>query len=210
MPGPDRRQARHHSGREPEGVDPTSDASGTSRRSVGDGPIAELGARLARDARRRAAEATILDVVRSLDEDRWHVEESVVAGPGVHVSFVLAGPTGLFVVVATDCAWCMADIRLIASAAKALSRSASSYPGGVRAAIVVADTAAEPRQWFAEDGSEAWVLGARLLPDWLHSFPREGFALGDIARLRQASPPTRDQSRGDRLGVDLSRPGPLG
>src|SRR4051812_28819490 len=117
----------------------------------------DLGALFERNARRRAAVASVRCTLHAVDAQKWHVEESVVAGPGVSLTFVVVGPTGIFALVVTDGSWSLSDIKLLTCATRSLDESVPSFARPIYGAIVIDNSAAAPRLWFAPDGSSAWV-----------------------------------------------------
>jgi hypothetical protein len=172
--------------------------------------VVQLRARFERNARRQAAEASTRRALNDLDRHRWHVEQSVLIAHGVCTSFVVVGPTGVFALVASDGPWSFSDLKLLARATRPFAALVPYLARRFHPAIVVASSAAEPREWFADDGSGAWVLGDELLVPWLHSFPDGGLDSGDIADLRKTARLQSRPSASGRLEVDLSRRGPAG
>jgi hypothetical protein len=123
---------------------------------------------------------------------------------------VVVGPTGVFALAVTDGPWSLSDIKLLAMATRSLAESVPPLAPQFHPAIVVGKSAAEPREWFADDGAGAWVVGDKLLLSWLHSFPDHAFDADDVARVRAAAQSRSDRSSSNHLRLDLTRPGSVG
>jgi hypothetical protein len=154
-------------------------------RRIHDSTLAPLAARIERRRRVLAAEAelrTQLEQIGSADD--WLCVQSMAGACGVTIPFLVVGPTGVFVLAASDGGWHLSDLAVWAPAVAAVKRALPGYPDPVRLAIVLVFDRAEPRRWYCQGGG-GWVLGGSHLALWLTTFGDVGFAPGDVARLRE-------------------------
>jgi hypothetical protein len=152
--------------------------------------VQQLGEVLERSRRLAAAEERIDQELARLPRG-WLVERRVLVD-SYRVPYVIAGSGGLFAVTATDGAWTLRDLDLLASAAEHLRGQVPGYAGEVHAVVCLAFDPSEPRLWHGAEieWRGGWVLGVDQLWSWLAS--REsmsGFSEHDVETLAIAARP---------------------
>jgi hypothetical protein len=157
---------------------------------------------LDRSRRLVLAEACLARELAALPVGAWLVEPYVLVGSS-RVPFVVIGPTGVFVLRATDGAWSMAELDELCLAGKALARAWPAYAGPVRAAVCTAFASAAPRAWYggaALSGRGGWVLGVDGVREWLQGFaPAAGLGIDALRGLDRAAGPHWQRARTPRL-----------
>jgi hypothetical protein len=176
-----------------------SDQPSTARRNP-DWMLADLGRYFAWHRRMETVNDALASKLSALDTSAWYIEHRFTID-SVSVPFLLFGPSGLFLLMATRGHWTAEYICLLRRAADTLTeRTGYRDPG--HPAIVVLDDSREPRQEYAGQRSPAtsprshqegcgpcWVLGDYWLLAWLDSFEDLGFSTADIDRLRAYADP---------------------
>ncbi len=156
-------------------------------------PLAEV---LERSRRLIAAEERVARELTSADG--WMVERYVLVD-NLRVPFVLLGPTGVFVLCATDGAWTLYDLEVLSRLGDELRDRLPGYQGRVEAVVCLAFDQAEPRSWYGgadHGGRGGWVLGVDELLPWLDGWePGRGLAADDVSRIvAKAGPHWRRRS----------------
>src|SRR3954452_24459727 len=83
--------------------------------------------------------------------DGWVGERYVLVGTH-RVPFVLIGPSGIFALCATDGAWTLYDLEVLARLSDELRDRLPGYRGRVEAVVCLAFDHAEPRAWYGGAG----------------------------------------------------------
>jgi hypothetical protein len=159
--------------------------------------IAPLARTLERSRRLWVSGRQVLAVLEALPRDRWLVEEDVIEGSR-RIPFVVAGPSGVFVVGATDGPWTIPDLQGLTTLADRLQRQLPGWKGEIQVVMCVAFETTEIRSWRGgppEAPYRGWVVGANDLPQWLMAFESEhgGLQRGDIRRLDEEGLPLFEQ-----------------
>jgi hypothetical protein len=176
-----------------------SDHSNSTARRNPDGMLRALGRFFAWHHRASLVNETLeRRRLGALDANAWYVERDFMIGE-VCVPFILFGPNGLFLVMASRGYWSSEHILHMRAAADRLVGMMADYPDKAHPVIVLLDDEREPRQEYASHGQgPCWVLGDGWLADWLESHNDLGFSEADIALLRHEADqariiePTRD------------------
>jgi hypothetical protein len=152
--------------------------------------------------RLRAAEARVNAELRALPSDAWFIEQYVLVDAH-RVPFVVAGPSGVFVLCATDGGWGPSDLYVLAGLAGTVQEQLPGYNGRVEVVMCLAFDEMKPRAWYGGErykGRGGWVLGTDSLLDWLLNFDTGyGLSRADIHRLQQAAGPIWDRRSTARL-----------
>lgn len=152
--------------------------------------------------RLRAAEARVNAELHRLPSDAWFVEQYVLVDAH-RVPFVIAGPTGIFVMYATDGGWRPSDLYVLSGLAETVQEQLPGYDGHVEVVMCLAFDEIKPRAWYGGEryqGRGGWVLGINSLLDWLHSFDTgHGLSRADIQRLHDEAGPFWDRRSTARL-----------
>jgi hypothetical protein len=152
--------------------------------------------------RLRAAEARVNAELSALASDAWFVEQYVLVDAH-RVPFVVAGPTGVFVLCATDGGWGPSDLYVLSGLAETLQEQLPGYDGRVEVVMCLAFDEMRPRAWYGGErykGRGGWVLGNDSLVDWLRNFDTGyGLSRADIDRLQQGAGPFWDRRSTARL-----------
>jgi hypothetical protein len=134
----------------------------------------------------------------------WVVERYVLVG-NQRVPFVLVGPTGVFVLCATDGAWTLYDLEVLSRLGDELRDRLPGYRGRVEAVVCLAYDRAEPRAWYGgadRGGRGGWVLGVEQLLSWLDGWGTEdGLASVDVSRIAAEAGPHWQRRSAARLPV---------
>ena len=149
-------------------------------RRIAPDAIDRLADRLSHDRVRAAARSSAARQLAGLDPAEWLIERDVVIA-GVPVAFVVFGPTGVFL-LAPGQGWTPTSLQRLDAAACHLANDLPGYPDPARSVAVV--PTGSPTSWFDDDGRGGWVVGEAWLLHWLIGFRDQGFARGDITRLR--------------------------
>jgi hypothetical protein len=164
--------------------------------------LAPFARTLDRARRLRSAEERVARELESLPAGFWLLERYVLVSAR-RIPFLVAGPTGVFLICATDGAWTPDDLHVLADAAAEVRDQLPGYEGGVHAAVCMAFDEMEPRSWYGgteHEGRGGWVMGVDWLKKWLFSFgPEHGLLNGDVRRLDEASGPFWDRRTRARL-----------
>src|SRR4051794_26670813 len=166
--------------------------------------LAPFARTLERSRRLVIAERRVLAELSSLPKDEWLVEQQVLENSR-RIPFMLAGPTGLFVVCVTDGRWTIGDLEILTALADRLQRQLPGWDGEVQVVMVVAFDTSDIRFWAGgkpDTPYRGWVLGIDDLTQWLRDFESEhggGLARGDIRRLNREAVPDWDRHRPPRL-----------
>ena len=152
--------------------------------------------------RLRAAEARVNAELHALPSDAWFIEQYVLVDAH-RVPFVVAGPTGVFVLCATDGGWGPSDLYVLSGLAENVQERLPGYDGRVEVVMCLAFDEMKPRAWYGGEqykGRGGWVLGIDVLLDWLLGFDTGyGLSRADIHRLQQAAGPIWDRRSTARL-----------
>jgi hypothetical protein len=164
--------------------------------------LAPLARMLDRARRLRAAEDRVARELDSLPAGFWLLERYVLVRAR-RIPFLVAGPTGVFLVCATDGAWTPDDLYVLSDAAAEVRSQLPGYDGRVHAAVCMAFDEMEPRSWYGGEehqGRGGSVMGIDWLKKWLFSLgPEHGLLNGDVRRLDEASGPFWDRRSRARL-----------
>jgi hypothetical protein len=131
----------------------------------------------------------------ALDSEEWFIERDFTIS-GVSIPFMLFGPNGVFILLASRRYWTDQHVFHLRHTADRLQAAFEDYPDRVHPAIVLLDDDRKPTQEFAgEPGAlwvgPCWVLGDRWLIAWLESHEDDlGCSKADIALLRHESDAT--------------------
>ena len=165
--------------------------------------IAPFARTLERSRRLWVAEQRVSAALDVLPEDVWLVEKHVLEDER-RIPFVLVGPSGVFVVCATDGAWTIGDLHALTALADRLQRQLPGWAGEIQVVMCLAFGRTEIRSWVggqAESRCRGWVLGIDDLTQWLTAFEsgQGGLLRGDIRRLDQTAFPRWERSGTARL-----------
>jgi len=152
--------------------------------------------------RLRAAEARVNAELHRLPSDAWFVEQYVLVDAH-RVPFVIAGPTGVFVMYATDGGWRPSDLYVLSRLAETVQEQLPGYGGHVEVVMCLAFDEIKPRAWYGGEryqGRGGWVLGIGSLLGWLRSFDTgHGLSRADVQRLHHEAGPFWDRRSTARL-----------
>jgi hypothetical protein len=152
--------------------------------------------------RLRAAEARVNAELRRLPSDSWFIEQYVLVD-AYRVPFVVAGPTGVFVLCATDGGWEPSDLYVLSGLAKTVQEQLPGYDGRVEVVMCLAFDEMKPRAWYGGErykGRGGWVLGIDRLLDWLLNVDTGcGLSRADVHRLQHSAGPFWDRRATARL-----------
>jgi hypothetical protein len=166
--------------------------------------IAPLARTLERSRRLLVAEHRVRDVIRVLPEDAWLVEQHVLEDSH-RIPFVVAGPTGVFVLCATDGPWTIGDLRTLTMLADRLQRRLPGWTGEIQVVMCLAFDTTEIRLWAGgspETPYRAWLIGIDDLAQWLTAREPDrgpGLRPDDIRRLDHEALPRWDRHQTARL-----------
>jgi hypothetical protein len=164
--------------------------------------LAPFARTLDRARRLRAAEERVARELESLPAGFWLLERYVLVRAR-RIPFLVAGPTGVFLICATDGAWTPDDLHVLSDAAAEVRSQLPGYDGRVHAAVCMAFDEMQPRSWYGGEehqGRGGWVMGIDWLKKWMLSFgPEHGLLNGDVRRLDEASGPVWDRRTRARL-----------
>lgn len=165
--------------------------------------LADLGRYFAWHRRTETINDALAHKLSELDTHAWYIERDFTID-SVLIPFLLFGPRGLFLLMATRGHWTAEHICLLRTTADTLTETISGYPDPSHSAIIVLDDDREPRQEYAgqrpsvtlprshRDGcGPCWVLGDCWLIAWLDSFEDLGFSTADLTCLRAYADPGR-------------------
>jgi hypothetical protein len=161
-------------------------------RQLPDRAVVAFGRTLERSRRLLAAEERMARELADLAGNHWLVERYVVLA-GRRVPFIVAGPTGVFLLCATDGAWDVHDLVGLSRLSARAQERLPGYRGRVHAGVCMVFDEQPPRTWYAgleHDGHGGWVLGLDWLQRWLYNFDSAaGPDAGDISALLEAAGP---------------------
>ena len=89
----------------------------------------------------------------ALPEDLWLVEKHVLEDER-RIPFVVVGPSGVFVVCATDGAWTIGDLQALTALADRLQRQLPGWAGEIQVVMCLAFDRTEIRSWVGGAGGE--------------------------------------------------------
>ncbi len=171
--------------------------------------IAPLARTLERSRRLWVAERRVRAEVDALREEGWLVEQHVLEDSR-RIPFVLAGPTGVFVLCATDGPWTIRDLQTLTALADRLQRQLRGWDGEIQVVMCLAFETTEIRRWVGgspepsspEPPYRGWVIGIDDLVHWLTAYePERGHGLrrDDIRRLDLEALPRWDEHQTARF-----------
>lgn len=144
-------------------------------------PVSLLAEHLARSPAR--SDEILSQQLACLDRGAWHAAcWGSVSG---HAVFLLLGPTGVFLLRASNGDWTVRQIDLLAEVASRIEREMSGYRDPVRVMIVPIGELQEPRVWFTASGASAWVTSSLWLAWQLEHFEDRGVEARHLVRLRE-------------------------
>jgi hypothetical protein len=166
--------------------------------------IAPFARTLERSRRLWVAEQRVLAGLRVLPEDAWIVEPYVLEDSR-RIPFVVVGPTGIFVLCATDGPWTIRDLQTLTALADRLQRHLPGWEGEIQVVMCLAFETTEIRSWVGGDPEaryRGWIVGIDDLAQWLVAFDSghsEGLHPSDIRLLDQKALPRWDRNATARL-----------
>jgi hypothetical protein len=163
----------------------------TGPRLLPEGAISAFARTLERSRRLVAAEDRMACELGELSSSHWLVERHVLVA-NQRVPFVLAGPTGVFLLGATDGAWGIHDLLALSQLTPIVRERLPAYEGSIQVGVCMAFDEMAPRTWHAGTdghGHGGWIVGLDWLVRWLHSLDSPGLETGDIDALQTAARP---------------------